>query len=96
MIGLVNAAGAPESSRIQSVSSDKMRVPEAERSNVFPLLNNERAAQQVLRSAVNTIEFTAAGAAREVPDGEQSDRFDQAELEAGSSQTVGRFLDVTA
>ena len=62
----------------------------------MPVLSGEQAAQRVLQSAVQTIEFTASQAERSLPGGEQSDRFDQAELEANSTCTLGGELDVTA
>lgn len=96
MIGLVNAAGTPETSRVQSAHRTVVESVLEEGRKLIPLLTGEQAAQRVLQSAVQTIEFTASQAERGLPGGEQSDRFDQAELEANSTRTLGRELDVTA
>lgn len=96
MIGLVNAAGAPETSRVQSAQRTVAEpAPLAER-KLAPILSNERAVERVIQSAVQAIEFVASQAERNLPEGEQSDRFDQAELEADSTRTLGAGLDVTA
>ena len=96
MIGLVNAAGAPETSRVQSASQRVVESSPKEGSKMVPILNNEQAAARVLQSAVQTISISGDAAQRGLPDGEKSDRFDQAELEANTPQTLGGGLDVTA
>lgn len=96
MIGLVNAAGAPETSRVQSANRDAAESFLKEGQKLIPILNNERAAERVLQSAVKTISFTTSEAQRGLPGDGQSDRFDQADREAGSTPTLGRTLDVTA
>lgn len=96
MIGLINAAGASESSRVQSASSRVVESSPKGEGNMIPILNNEQAAARVLRSAVKTILFANGEARRGLPDGEQSDRFDQAELETNTPQKLGEGLDVTA
>jgi hypothetical protein len=96
MIGLVNSAGAPETSRVQSAHRTVVESVLEEGRKLIPILTGEQAAQRVLQSAVQTIEFTASQAERSLPGGEQSDRFDQAELEASSTCTLGGELDVTA
>ena len=96
MTGLVNAAGAPGPSRVQSTFKGSELAHESEREKLVPLLTGPQAAARVLRSAVETIEFAEAAPTRPVPEGEASDRFDQADQEAGVTSTLGRDLDVTA
>ena len=96
MIGLVNAAGTPETARVQSASAAKLPEQEQQSGNLVPILSNERAAERVLRTAVETIDFATGEAQRALPGGEQSDRTDQADLEAKTAGGVGSMLDVTA
>ena len=96
MIGLVNAAGMPETSRIQSAVRGIVESVLKEGRKLIPILNNEQAAVRILQSAVQTISFTNSEAQRGLPDGEQSDRFDQADLEADPTERLGRDLDVSA
>jgi len=95
MVGLVNAAGTPETSRVQSVFTAALQAGET-KGGLLPIVNSQQAAERVLRSAVDTIEFTNGDVVRPTPDGGQSDRFAQAELEAATTESVGKFLDVTA
>jgi hypothetical protein len=102
MIGLVNAAGTPETSRVQSAYRDVVDSFLQNGGKIIPILNSEQAAVRVLQSAIQTISDTNSEAQRGVPDGEQSDRFAQADLEqrgkldADPTQALGRDLDVTA
>ena len=97
MIGLVNSVGTAETSRTQAVRDSAVRNQiEDQQHKILPILNNEEAAQRILRTAINTIGLTDATAERNLPGGGQSDRFDQAELEGTATGTLGQNLDVTA
>ena len=96
MIGLVNSAGAPETSRVQSVFRGMVEAALKDGRKLLPILSNEQAAAWVLQSAIQTIELNNSDAARSPPSSEQSDRFDQAETEAEATPALGRDLDVTA
>ena len=96
MIGLVNAAGAPEPTRVQSVFTAAQLAHDAERETLAPIVNGRQAAERLLRSAVETIEFTRAEQLRSIPQGTDSDRFDQADQEGRPTETLGEHLDVTA
>ena len=96
MTGLVNAAGAPGPSRVQSTFKGMELARESEREKLVPVLTGPHATARVLRSAVETIHFAEAAPMRPAPEGEASDRFDQADQEAGVASTLGRDLDVTA
>ncbi|MHC4090142.1 MAG: hypothetical protein ACYSVY_07670 [Planctomycetota bacterium] len=98
MVGLVNAAGTAEFSRIQAELLAAARTRQAEQGKLVPLLDSVHAAERIVQIAVQTIEFAEAKAEaeRHVPDGQESDRFDQAEQEANSAATPSEHLDVTA
>ncbi len=92
MIGLVNSAGAPEASRIQSAGkagSEKEGAKE-----LAPLLSDERAVKKVLDKAVEALQFANPDGQRGLPDGDASDRFDQADNEQRPLSNAGNFLDV--
>lgn len=95
MIGLVNAVGAAQASRIQSTERSAA-VREEEPEKLAPVLSSEQAANYVLRTAVESIEFRESERQRGSPDGEQSDRAAQADLEAKPTGALGIVLDVTA
>ena len=101
MIGLVNAAGTPEISRVQSAFRRVVDDFLQEGGTIIPILNSEQAAVRVLQSAIQTISDTNSDAQRGLPGSEQSDRFDQADREqqsrpeANPTQALGRELDVT-
>ena len=98
MIGLVNAAGSPRPSKAKSVFQTAQLAHDSETQDPVLIVNSQQAVEQVLRSAVETIEFVRARSERELPDGDSSDRFGQADREATIRQTdsVGEFLDMTA
>ncbi len=98
MIGLVNAAGTPVPSKAQSVFQAAQLAHDSETKDPVLIVNSQQAVEQVLRSAVETIKFVKSQGERQLPDGDGSDRFDQADQEALVRETggVGRVLDVTA
>ena len=96
MTGLVNAAGAPGPSRVQSTFRANELARESEREECVPVLTGLQATARVLRLAVETIQFAEPPPTRPAPEGEASDRFDQADQEATMTDTLGRNLDVTA
>ncbi len=100
MIGLVNAAGAPETSRVQSALRGVVDAFLDEGRKIIPILNNEQAVGRVIQSAIQTISMTNSEAQRGLPSEEQSDRYDRADQEQRSrletTQALGRDLDVTA
>ena len=96
MVGLVNAAGTSEFSRVQSELSAAARTRSVERSEWSPLMGEADEPESVLDTAVQRLEFTTAGAERHLPEGEESDRFDQADQESHSTAALGDQLDVTA
>lgn len=91
MIGLVNSAGAPEASRIQSTG--KAGVENGASKKLAPLLSDERAVKKVLDKAVESIRFASPDGKRPLPDGNASDRFAQADTEAQTPSNVGSILD---
>ena len=95
MVGLVNAIGTSETSRVQAELSAASRNRETEQGKLLPLLDSVRAAEKVLEEAVRTIEFAGSESERSVPNGEESDRFDQADQEAKLTPPLGAHLDVT-
>ena len=95
MIGIVNAIGTSETSRVQAELSAASHNRQTEQGRLLPLLDSVRAAERVLEEAVRTIEFAGAEPERSVPDGQQSDRFDQADQEANPTPPLGAHLDVT-
>jgi hypothetical protein len=98
MIGLVNAAGTPVPARVQANERSVRGALEEQARNLAPILSGEQAASKVLHTAIEALEETEQDAKeRAAPEGEQSDRFAQAELEAGTpTPEVGGQLDVTA
>jgi len=95
MIGLVNAVGVVQASRAQSTEqSASVRTEGPEK--LAPVLSSEQAANHVLRTAVESIKFQETGSQRGSPDGEESDRAAQTDLEASPSGALGGVLDVTA
>ena len=97
MIGLVNATGSPEASRAQSIADAGFKHGGGKkRTDQIPLPSNEQAVEKVLDSAVEGIEFLGASEERELPGGDTSDRFAQADAEAGLPSTLGSVLDVQA
>ncbi len=96
MTGLVNAAGTPEPSRVQTAYRTSERARQAELEKNVPIVTGLQATERILQAAVETIKFAGADTQRAVPNGEQSDRFDQADQESHAAGTLGRNLDVTA
>jgi hypothetical protein len=96
MTGLVNAAGAPEPSRVQSAFKATEHAREFDREKEVPILTGPHATARVLRSAVETIEFATSPQTRPTPEGEASDRFDQVDHEVATAGTLGRKLDLKA
>lgn len=95
MIGMVNAAGASQASRVQSFERDATKAPEPQQVQA-PVLSAEQAANRVLTKAVEALQFQTVEGQRPMPSGDQSDAIKQVELERGSSDAVGQFLDLTA
>ena len=95
MIGLVNAAGMSDLARVQAAEQAPRRVF----GGIF--LPIQRSADmvgfRVLRSAIEHAEFSRSSSERKTPDGEESDRFDRADVEAQEpAARLGRVVDVTA
>jgi len=99
MVGLINAIGTSQSSRVQSEHRDAERTDQQQRSKLLPLLTGVRAAERVLRDtveAVQTLDSPESELTRPTPSHEQSDRFEQADQEQRATATSGRQLDVKA
>jgi len=97
MIGLINSAGSPEASRIQSTTDAGSKGKSGEKTGKrIPLPTNEQAVDQLLASAVQNVAFLAGDRQRGAPGGDSSDRFAQADTEAKLSSTIGTALDVQA
>jgi len=95
MIGMVNAAGMSDVARAQSAELGARRVV----GGIFLPVErtDEPEGFRVLRSAIEQAEFSSASGERKLPDGEESDRFEQADVEAQDPTTcLGRTVDVTA
>ena len=95
MIGLVNAAGMSDVARAQSAELGARQIV----GGIFvPIERSEEStAFRVLRSAIEQAEFSEASGERKTPDGEESDRFAQADVEAQDSTAhLGRVVDMTA
>ncbi len=97
MIGLINSAGSPEASRIQSTADARSKGKSGEKGGEqIPLPTNEQAIERLLASAVQNVAFLAGDRQRGTPGGDSSDRFAQADAEARLSPTIGTALDVQA
>lgn len=92
MVGLVNAAGAAETSRL---ATTQRAATEADGSNLAPVLSSEQAVNKVLHKAVESVMLQVDNRDRTFTSGE-SDRTQQADLEAGGNGALGMVLDVTA
>lgn len=93
MIGLVNATGVTDALHREVT---RRSIGAAEQTTRISVLPNELAANRVLTSAVESIQLQNDGAQRRVPDGNESDRFQQADAEAASTGgALGMALDVT-
>lgn len=97
MKGLVNAAGASEASRVRSITEASSKSGEGKKPARVLLPNNGQAVESVLLSAVQGVEFLETGEERELPGGDTSDRFAQADSGAKlPSTSLGSHLDVQA
>ena len=96
MIGLVNAIGAAEGARAQSVRDGAQRAEQDQTAKLLPIYSSFQAAAKVLQDTVESLEFTETNRERPPPKGEQSDRFDQVELDGQLHSSLGSLLDVTA
>lgn len=96
MIGLVNAIGATQpGNATRARPSAAIEHESTPRS--APLLSDEAAANAVLHSAVEAIQFDQTPGQRGAPSSEQSDQFQRAEREAGAaSGSLGRQIDYVA
>ncbi|MCP4247646.1 MAG: hypothetical protein GY778_11405 [bacterium] len=72
------------------------RPKRVELTRLLPPVDGLDAAERVIQGLVETLEFTEAEDERALPGEQESDRFDQAEQEAGASGSIGTRLDVTA
>jgi len=98
MLGLVNAVGAPETARTETADRMARQRARVEAENA-PILNTgEAAVYRVLRTAIQALdESLSDAAARRAPSGDESDRFDQAEMERSTGTPgLGGNLDVLA
>ena len=95
MIGLVNAAGVYQTSR-QRQAGPTVAEPPNQAPDRAPILNSEQAANKVLLTAVEAIQFQDTQGERRVPSGDESGQLKQAELEARTTEGLGRNLDTTA
>jgi hypothetical protein len=95
MVGLVNAVGVTAASRelLTQRSATDRPTPEG---NLAPILSAEQAANKVLHKAVESMRFQETARQRGSPTGEQSDQFQQADLESRPTGALGTVLDVTA
>jgi len=99
MIGLVNAAGAYQASRTQSSDSPGTKASTPHDVGEPPMWVRPHEPHHTARETVQGVEapeFLEADAERATPSGDESDQLKQAELESGSRQDVGAFLDMIA
>lgn len=97
MIGMVNAVGVIGTSRTQSVQRQATEKNNEVVEDKAPVLNAELAANRVLASAVEALEFQFGGEPpRKTPSGDESGQVNQAELTSKPSGATGQFLDVQA
>jgi len=95
MIGLVNAAGMADVARTEVADRGVRGVV----GGIFlPIKRtDDMVGFRVLRSAIEQAEFYRSSGKRKLPEGAESDRFDQAEVEAQDlTMQLGRYVDVTA
>lgn len=95
MIGLVNAAGMSDVARAQATE----KAAKAVVGGIFvPIQRSEEDGSfRMLRSAIEKAEFSDSSGERKTPEGEESDRFAQAETETRDPTAhLGRFVDMTA
>ena len=95
MIGLVNSAGMSDVARAQATEQGMRRVA----GGIFVPIErtDDTMGFRVLRSAIEQAEFRESSGERKAPEGEESDRFDQADVEARDpTMRLGRHVDVTA
>ena len=99
MIGLVNAVGAYQASRVQSSDSPRTGSSTARDVGEPPMWvrpYKPRGAEPETTHAVEATEFREGQAERKAPSGDESEQFKQAELESRASGNVGAFLDTIA
>jgi len=95
MVGLVNAVGSYQASRVQAQQREATEPP-VSGDHLAPILGAEEAASRVLSKAVEAVSSRTETESRAVPNGDDTAQFKQAELESKSDPNVGRFLDVVA
>ena len=96
MIGLVNATGASDALH-REVARKTNESAENGAPEKTTVLSSEQAANKVLKTAVESVLLQTQGPQRGAPSEQDSDRFQQADLEAAGAQgPLGRSLDVTA
>jgi hypothetical protein len=78
------------------VNQGALRARDEEQERLAPILGNEKAVERLVQTLVKTTSLSGENPARTPRDSEQSDRFEQAELEASSGGDLGKHLDVTA
>ncbi|NOX58743.1 MAG: hypothetical protein GXP29_07795 [Planctomycetes bacterium] len=98
MIGLVNAVGAVSTAREQAKQTDQKIVSGSNEAGAPPMWVRPYGANSEADSsrAVSPAEFDRFEQPRPTPEGEGSDRFEQADRDAAPSSGLGERIDTLA